>query len=273
MKTIRHAVTLLLFPFLIATSAQAAKPIALVYEGAGSCTGSEGDCSGAAQVAAEFSGYQVVRVGPSALTATSTEADYKKVFGQAAVWVQPGGHSRKFLVTITPETKAGLQRFLKEGGGYVGFCAGAFSATEYDADLDLKGLNIFPGKTAAYPNETIDTFFDEVVSHFNENAYYNQILELVWNGKKRQVYFEEGASIDFTGVPANQVEVTARLKSGLPISARAAYGLGRVYITGAHPEAPKDWLGALVDSDGPDYDLVKEMMDWASNLSKRGIRR
>jgi hypothetical protein len=176
----------------VSFNAEAAKPLALVYDGPGSCPAVEGDCTAAASKAAMAAGYAVKTVGPTALTAQSTDADYQAIFANAAVWVQPGGSSKTFLTTVSPEMVAAIQRFVKAGNGYVGFCAGAFSSTQYDGDLDLKGLGIFPGKTHPYPNETMNLFFDEIASHFNPDAYYNQILEVTWNGKKRQLYFEGG---------------------------------------------------------------------------------
>jgi glutamine amidotransferase-like uncharacterized protein len=258
-----------IFSFAVAENALAEKPLALVYDGPGSCPISEGDCTGAAQKAVEAAGFRVNRVGPQALTSSSTEADYQKLFNSASVWVQPGGHSSVFLSTVTPELVAGIQRFVKSGKAYVGFCAGAFSATEFDGNLTIKGLDLIPGKTYPYPNDTIDEFFDGIVSHYNPDALYNQILEVTWNGKKRELYFEEGAYLDFSGVPPGQVEVTATLRTGQAISARASYGAGRVYITGSHPEAPSSWKSGLVDSDGSDFDLVKEMLEWVTHHEGR----
>jgi glutamine amidotransferase-like uncharacterized protein len=243
-----------------------ARPVALVYDGPGSCDVSEGDCTTAAQNAAEDAGYYVVRVGPAALTATSTETDYQNIFGDAAVWIQPGGHSQVFLITITPQLKTAIRRFVSEGGGYVGFCAGAFSATAFDGGTDTPGLGIFPGGTYPFPNDTIDTFFDNVVSYFNADAVDNSILPITWEGNLRYLYFEEGTTLNLDGVPAGQVEVIGTLADGQVIAARTHFGQGKVFITGAHPEAPASWRTDpdLNDPDGLDFDLVAEMLNWSA---------
>jgi glutamine amidotransferase-like uncharacterized protein len=252
--------------FYFSAVAEAARPIALVYAGDGSCTVAEGDCTAAAETAAQYAGYYTIRIGPNALTSTSTETDYQNIFAQATVWVQPGGHSQLFLQTITPEMKTAIRRFVSEGGGYVGFCAGAFSATALDGSTDTPGLGIFPGATYPYPNETLDSFFDNVVSYFNVDAVDNSILPVTWEGKLRYLYFEEGTSLNLTGVPANTVETIATLPDGQVIAARTHFGLGKVFITGAHPEAPQRWrtFPYLNDPDGMDLDLVQEMLSWSA---------
>ena len=250
--------------FFILTQAHALGPVALVYEGPGSCSSADGDCSGAAERAVLNAGYQVRRVGPAALDSQSTQSDRDTLFQNAAVWVQPGGSSKKFLEALTPEMKSGIQSFVGAGHGYVGFCAGAFASTAKDGDLTLDGLSLLPGRSHPYPNETLDHFFDSVMTYFNPQALYNQILEVTWAGKKRQLYFEEGPSLDFAGVPPEQIEVTATLRNGLAVAARGNFKKGRVYVTGSHPEAPLRWRGGLADEDGLDYDLVQEMLDWVT---------
>jgi glutamine amidotransferase-like uncharacterized protein len=264
-STTPHAQTALLRKL-----ASSSRPLVIVYDGPGSCPGAGLlGCTGAAEYAAQQSGFDVKRVGPSALISTSTESDYHAIFDHVVAWVQPGGGSRTFLTTATPELKAAIVRFVHDGGGYVGFCAGAFSATAVDGALTLKGLGIFPGKTYPYPSENVDMVFDQITNHFNPDAYYNHIYPVNWAGKKRYLYFEEGAKLLLNASELAGVEVMATLPTGEAISARTKFGNGRVYITGMHPEASTAWRTHpdLLDTDGLDYDLVQNMLRWAAGMS------
>ena len=239
------------------------KPLALVYEGPGSCSVEDGDCTGAAAHVADMAGFEVKKVGPSALKAESSEKDYREIFSRASVWIQPGGTSQDFLKIITPQMKQGIHRFVKEGGGYVGFCAGAFASTKYDGTLKLEGLDVFPGETHAYPNEWVLEFYDNIYKFFFKDSVYNKILPITWLGKKRYVYWEEGPYL--RNLPSS-VEVVATYENDKVAAARTTFGLGRVFVTGLHPEAPQDWREhpTLDDKDGLDFDLAVDMIHWAA---------
>ena len=49
---------------------------------------------------------------------------------------------------------------------------------------------------------------------------------------------------------------------------RAAYGAGRIFLSGAHPEAPSIWTteDKMVDPDGSDLALAADRVKWAGKL-------
>lgn len=216
-----------------------AKTVALVYEGPGACPE---DCAKAAADTAKLAGFTPKMVGPNALTSSSTPEQIAALFQDAAIWVQPGGKSTKAYEAITPTLREALIAFVKNGGGYVGFCAGAFITTDEIGTTGKKGFGIFPGRTAPLGTG----------SHFET---------VNWEGKTRGIYFEGGPYM--YNMPPS-VEVTAVYDDGKTIaSARTTFGNGRVYITGPHPEAPEWWL-ENEDADGSDRDLAIGMMKWAA---------
>ena len=91
---------------------------ALVYRGAGACS----SCSESAYKMAGLAGYEAKYVDP-------TERK-QNLFEGVALYIQPGGKSLDVAKAMTPELKNNLLNFIRNGGGYVGFCAGAFYATE-----------------------------------------------------------------------------------------------------------------------------------------------
>jgi glutamine amidotransferase-like uncharacterized protein len=234
---------LLMMGLALASDALAAKR-ALIYNGPGAC--SDGCYQAAFQVALE-AGLDPVYVGESALTSASTEAEAQALFKDAAVWVQPGGKSKIEMTSITSTLKAAIQSFVKAGGGYVGFCAGAFSSTKYVGTTHTLGFGFMPGKTVVYPSKT-----------------QAQIVPLTWEGKLRQVYWEGGPSIN--SIPDGKAEIIAKYPNGTVAAARSLYGAGKVFVTGAHPEAPQDWRDYyhLNDTDGLDHDLAVEMINWVT---------
>ena len=210
---------------------------ALVYRGPGSC---EEHCSEAAALTAESAGFVAVFVGPDEVR--------KEVFEDAKVWIQPGGMSSTVAQTMLPDLKANLKRFVAEGGAYVGYCAGGFLATPMIASRGIEGLGLLPGLNGMYvePNEAM-------------------LYDIQWNGKTRKMYWEGGPY--FILGPNDTAEVTATYPNGQAASVRAPYGLGRVYVTGLHPEAPQDWRDyfKMQDTDGLDVDLAVEMIRWATH--------
>lgn len=228
------------------------KPLALIYKGLGSCSKDQDDagdsgfgCSEASAVVARLAGFQYKYVGPN------DSPDFSK----AKVWIQPGGISNVAYDTMSDKLKENLIGFIAKGGGYVGFCAGAFIATEVIGGTGEPGLGIFPGSTAPYD---YDSARDDVGYGF---------LPIKWNGKSHKVYFEGGP---YLYGQKDNAQITGYFADGSAVSGKAQYGKGRVYVTGAHPEAPPIWSreDKIRDPDGSDYPLAVEMIRWSAGLIK-----
>jgi len=233
-NSMKQAVLLLIVTFILSFSSRAlAAPKALVYNGAGAC---EENCAKAAYDIAAKAGFDPVYVGDD-------EAD-SKIFDSAAVWIQPGGHASLAMNVMSDTLKTNLKNFINNGGGYVGFCAGAFVATEKVGNTKVNGLGIIGGNT---------TLFGSGVD----------LKKFTWNGSERYLYWEGGPY--FSNMPST-VEQIGAYPGGSSATVRTSYGKGRVYITGAHPEAPQQWkdYNRLNDPDGDDSDLVVQMLSWVT---------
>ena len=228
------------------------KPLALIYKGQGSCSLDQGDagtsgygCSEASADSAVLAGFRYQFVGPNDLSSRSTAAEVKALFGNAKVWIQPGGISNTAYYAMSSKLKTELISFVSNGGGYVGFCAGAFLATDW--------FYLMPASASLY---------DYSPSRYDITYAF---LPVTWNGKKRSVYFEGGPYLYGLGTG---VEATAKFSDGLVAAARSTYGKGRVYISGPHPEAPAVWSeeDGMKDVDGNDHDLAAQMITWAAGI-------
>lgn len=221
----------ILLAFLLLLSPRAVASYALIYAGQGVC---EEGCATTFQYI-----LQKTDLRPVLVFNDSTNYD---IFKDAKVWIQPGGYSVEEITYMPTSLYNKVINFVSNGGGYVGFCAGAFSATQYIGTTGVLGFGIFPGSTQLY-GKGID------------------MLEINWGGKKRFIYWEGGPFL--YNLPAT-AEPIAYYPTGQIAAARSTFGKGRVFITGVHPEAPPYWRQDpyLPDPDGLDYDLVLEMIDW-----------
>ena len=221
---------------LSSAGSAAARPRALVYKGPGAC---DELCSESAAEIARSAGFETHFVGP--------DSGSSSVFADASIWIQPGGVAATAAEAMSPKLKRNLRNFIARGGGYVGFCAGGFLATAEVGTSGVRGLGILPGWTS-----------------LRDGDQSAAILSINWDGNQRSIYWEGGPYFDFPN--DSDVEVIARYPDGEPAAVRSGFGRGRVFVTGLHPEAPRKWLDyyKLKDADGPDADLVREMMAWVT---------
>jgi glutamine amidotransferase-like uncharacterized protein len=225
------------------------RPLALIYNGPGVCA--KGCAKAAAKVAllAGYSPRLVDQEGP-------TEREWK----QAKLWIQPGGRVVDQEAQMPQQLKAEIIRFVEGGGGFVGFCAGAFLAMENFGWQSARGEH-FLGTGLGLVR--------------GQGRFYHPIKEIAAivrlrdeNHGFRYVYWELGPYL-----PAPNAGDSARALSWYDDGTKryvasliAAFGSGRVALTGHHPEAPNYWrkLYQLRDPDGLDYEEAKKLIRWAA---------
>jgi glutamine amidotransferase-like uncharacterized protein len=197
-----------------------AQPIALVYGGPGVLTGPD-DTLVRAKFVAAAAGFKVVEVD---------EPVDPAVLNSASVWIQPGGPNLSADSFMNRNGMADQVRdFVTRGGGYVGFCGGAFSA--------INNLGLIPGSAWNLKQAT-------------------EKVPVTWLGKVRYIHFEDGPYLVLTD---KSTEVVGTYANGDVAVARGHYGKGEVFISGVHPEAGPDWTPTY-DPDGPDTDLAVSMI-------------
>jgi glutamine amidotransferase-like uncharacterized protein len=244
--------TIALNGFSSALAGENSKKVALVYNGPGACSDL---CAEAAANVARRDGLSVRWVSAETLSAETAP----EVFKNVVVWIQPGGNAIIAAKHLGVHRMDLIRNWVNEGGNYVGFCAGAFLADKtVDNDETIPGLGLIPFSTFDYPIET---------------GEWGTLLDFNWNGQKRKVYFNGGGSfkVPKKDIQSGKVEVFARFaKEGHPASIQTTYGLGRVVLTGPHPEALQWWKDEAnredreaTDEDGDDFDLAGDMLNRA----------
>lgn len=167
------------------------------------------------------------------------------------VLIMPGGSGSKQSKALEPEGRKAVRQFVRNGGGYVGICAGAYLASShYKWSLGVINARVWDRQHWARGRETVE---------ISLTSAGQQVLA---RGKeKHQVYYHNGPLL----VPDNQpdlpgYEVLARFetevaRNGAPAEAmvgthaiiRSKFGSGRVICYSPHPEA-KDGPKSLVAS-------------------------
>jgi len=235
--------TLGLLILLQAGSALAAEaPLALVWRGPGVC---KIKCGPAAAKIARKAGFRTLSVYPG--------FDNEEAFREAKLWVQPGGKSVQAAAAMGPELMARLRRFVADGGGYVGFCAGMFLASDEIGTSGHPGLGIIPGGTELFLKS--DDFKGMVRVKTNKRVY--------------GMYYAGGPMLHVSDaeLKASGGEVIATYKDGSVAGIAVPFGSGRVAVVGTHPEATWYWkiLKGIIDTKGEGWFAAK-MMRWATSL-------
>ena len=210
------------------------RPLALVYRGPASTRG----CPEAVAelLAAGPWGLDVRFTGPGEELPLSAES-----LSRALVYAQPGGGSLSPAYRKLRRQRDAIRDFVQGGGRYLGFCLGGYLAGA------TPGFDLLPGDTDQYISAPGCTVHDD----------NNTLVEVVWRGRPRTVFFQDGPY--FVLDEGADTKVLATYTNGMPAAMVTRFGAGRVGVTGPHPEATDDWY--------TDYGLpVQDTRDLALDL-------
>jgi glutamine amidotransferase-like uncharacterized protein len=207
----------------------------------------------------ESAGYSVAFLGPK-----EVEGD---ALGRFNIICVPGGDMYQYAQEISSTGREKLRSFVRDGGGYIGICGGAYFASEQviwnGSPLPMIPLAIFPGKAegplneiAPYPNYAIcDVNIVDLTHPITESEPTTLSMLYYWGPALR-------LNADA------QVSVLARYeKNNAPAILAFDYGLGRVFLVGTHPEIGKDSSLTGVsfpDSQHSGWDLTRKASLWCS---------
>lgn len=187
-----------------------------------------------------------------------------------ATFIMPGGFGLGYELKLKGLGNEKIREFVKSGGNYLGICAGAYyacSETIFEKDIpelsliSQSGLDLINGKA-------IGSLYKE----FNIPPYTNAlpsvaIAKIEYNDKKEYFSFYSGGPFfDIAG--NNQVEVFGHyvFDNGkkLPAILKSNYGIGKVLLTGVHPEIS----GKNIKNYLPNMKIFDEANNFANTLAK-----
>ncbi|MFE3741457.1 BPL-N domain-containing protein [Streptomyces sp. NPDC059134] len=194
------------------------RPLALVYRGP---TQEDQDCADTviALLAGGPWGLDVRAVGPEGELPLSKDA-----LARARLYAQPGGGDLSPAYQELKPHKKAVRHFVKHGGSYLGFCLGGYLAGSDE------GFGLLSGEVGQYietPGATV---------HNEENT----LVEVVWRGRPRTVFFQDGPYFSPDSGP--DTTVLATYTNDRVAALVTSYGAGRVAVVGPHPEATDDWF-------------------------------
>jgi putative intracellular protease/amidase len=180
-----------------------------------------------------------VGISVSRLKAEDIRAGKLKGFD---VLIHPGGSGGKQGRGLAEKGRAEVRDFVSRGGGYVGFCAGAYLATnDYEWSLALIDAKVVDRKHWARGNgpvqvqlspagrELLGVKEDEVTIHYAQGPL---LAKREWADLKVPAYESLGlfaSEIAEKGAPSG-------IMVGTTAIARADFGKGRVFCFSPHPE-------------------------------------
>jgi len=227
---------LLLFITFCAGSASASTfkmtskpPIALVYRGSAGCDGCSEAVAYLLKKDTKYS-FKIIYVGPR----EKVSIEHGLKLHNVVLYAQPGGDGTvDSAYRNLRSDSAAINKFVKNGGRYLGFCMGGYLADNY-------GFNVRANEYTTLRGAEVTTDDDSVV-------------KVTWRGKPRYMYFQDGPY--FTG----KGDIIAKYTNGKTAALIKTCGKGKVGVCGTHPEADSTW--GVYDPDGVDTDLGIDLID------------
>jgi glutamine amidotransferase-like uncharacterized protein len=183
-------------------------------------------------------------------TVSAIDADYinKEGLSNFRLLCVPGGDMYRYSQDLSNTGKQNIKNFVREGGSYIGICGGAYFTGErvfwQGEQIPMTPLGIFPGTTrgpvdsiAPYPHCTMCKINIVDTTHPITQSEPDSAWILYCYGPT--FLPDSGADIAILG----EYDITQQ-----PVIVAFAYGDGRVFIIGTHPEFEED-----SDRDGTDF--------------------
>ena len=199
----------------------AKKPLICIYTDDPMCSISSSDA--VYEVLNKLDKYQIFMCGPDSYPKLSFEFALKK----ADCIVFPGGDgdSDQFYNTLK-KYKKDVQKFIENGGKYLGICMGSYFAEKYY--FELLDKNIGCSQYIKRPNTTV-------------NKTTATMIKIKWKDETRDIYFHDGSAFYFINDNFTPCVVYAAYNNGDIAAMIQPYGKGKIALIGPHPEAQKWW--------------------------------
>lgn len=198
-------------------------------------------------------GFTVRRVDPEGIRTG--------VLSNLDVLIMPGGSGSKQATNLEISGREAIQQFVKNGGGYVGVCAGAYLASSYYSwSLHLINASVIDRQHWARGKGnvilTLSDLGQKALGHPEKEVevYYGQ-GPLYGRGTNGSLPPYEELAIYKTELAKENVPpgVPMGMMPGTTAIARTEYGKGRVICYSPHPEKPFQ----------PVFHLIENGVRWA----------
>jgi len=180
----------------------------------------------------------------------------------------PGGNMYDYAQDISSKGKENIRAFVRDGGGYIGICGGAYFAAEKvywrDSQLVMSPLGLFAGAATGPINE-ITPYPNYTMCKVNIVNHVHSITQSEGNSKIMLYYW--GPAL--TPNTDTNVTILGSYDGGNQTAILAfEYFQGRVFLIGTHPEIEEDsnrdevTFGDEFNDEGSDWDMMQKAVFW-----------
>lgn len=186
------------------------------------------------------------------------------------VFCVPGGNMYSYSQDLSPKGKENIRNFVRDGGGYLGICAGAYFACSSvvwrGSSLGMTSLGLLQctatgpiNEIAPYPNYTMCKI--NIVNHehpITQSGPESHWILYYW-GPAFVLDHNANATVLATYDAGNQTAVLA-----------LEYGKGKVFLIGTHPEIEEDdyrdevTFADELDDQGSEWELLQNVLLWCA---------
>lgn len=240
---------LLVSGVLMASSAPAREPYALIYNGPTADPASTEAISSVVQ-----------QLGLPVRYIANLD-DLPTQLGEAKVFIIGGTDDdvEPLLQRFTPALRTTLKTYLRQGGRYLGICGGAYLASLGwpEEDRFVEGLALVPAQSDGYDQD-----------------FEAKIYPVTWLGETRQMYYQAGPSFALAESPESPESVArlAYFEDRQLAALMSTFGAGKVAVSGPHPEAPDSWRAEAFKGDQMDRNLDLALQLLRELLSDRPVK-
>ncbi|KAJ4005554.1 hypothetical protein NW752_002387 [Fusarium irregulare] len=230
------------------SSALSTRPKAVVYRGPASSPG----CPEAigALLESSPSHFKVIYAGPKEAVDVTDET-----LRDATIYAHGGGPNWEKAYRQTKRYEKSIQKFVRGGGHYLGFCLGAYLAGPND------GYNLLPDGLRT--DQEITRRGAQVDDEDDTVIQVDWTFESGKVDKNRWLYFQDGVVIKGFGAKTPG-QVLGRYSSNGDVAASVTpYGKGWVGLVGPHPEADKTWYEdeEIENPEGVKFDIGHDFVE------------
>ena len=237
---------LLISGVLMASSAPAREPYALIYNG-----------PTADQASTEAISSVVQQLGLPVRYIANLD-DLPTQLGDARVFIIGGTDDdvEPLLQRFTPALRTTLKTYLRQGGRYLGICGGAYLASLGwpEEDRFVEGLALVPAQSDGYDQD-----------------FEAKIYPVTWLGETRQMYYQAGTSFALAESPESVARL-AYFEDRQLAALMSTFGAGKVAVSGPHPEAPDSWRAEALRGDQMDRNIDLALQLLRELLSDRPVK-
>ncbi|OPY29768.1 MAG: Pseudomurein-binding repeat protein [Methanobacterium sp. PtaU1.Bin242] len=178
--------------------------------------------------------------------ATSTVINSSTLSGYD-VLAMPGGSGGYYYLQSGSISGTAIKNFVRNGGGYLGICAGAYAAAQYTQGY-YNGWGLAPNVTCTHPDHEGDLTIQITSTGQQILNLSGTITVAHYNGPAMYV---SGNAMVFATYADDIIR-----SNGMAAIVGDYYGEGRTVLSGPHPELD------------PQYpDIVSNLIVWAANLT------